>query len=71
MRNLAIERNVLVFKSLEISKKVIHNCKSFITVALHVLINQLNNIQKELSMEQKKSKNKNIQHFQTATITVV
>ena len=52
---LTIEGKVLVFKSLAISK-IVH--LSLITTVPHAIINQLNNIQKKLYMERKKSKNK-------------
>ena len=44
MRNLTIERKILVFKSLAISK-IVH--LSLITTVPHAIINQLNNIQKK------------------------
>ena len=48
-------RKTLVFKSLPISK-IVHI--SLTTKVPLTIINQLNNIQKKLYMEQKKSKNK-------------
>ena len=57
---LTIEGKVLVFKSLAISK-IVH--LSLITTVPHAIINQLNNIQKKLYMERKKSKNKTFNTF--------
>ena len=45
MRNVTIEGNVLVFKSLAIFK-IVH--LSLTTTAPHAMINQLNNIKKNL-----------------------
>ena len=57
---LTIEGKVLVFKSLAISK-IVH--LSLTTTVPHAIINQLNNIQKKLYMERKKSKNKTFNTF--------
>ena len=58
--NLIIERKVLVFNSVAIFK-IVH--VSLITTVPHTIINQLNNIQKILYMEGKKSKYKTFNSF--------
>ena len=65
MRILTTEGNVLVFKSLVISKIFY---LSLITALPHAIINQLNIIQK-LYMERKKSRTKTL-NFQTVNKTV-
>ena len=61
MRNLTIEGKGLVFKSLAIFK-IFH--QSLTTTVPQAIITQLNNIQKRLYMEQKKSKNKAFNTFE-------
>ena len=67
MRNLTTEGKILVFKSLA-NSKIVH--LSLITTVPQAIINQLNNINKTLYGTEKIQK-ENIQHFQTATRTVV
>ena len=55
MSNLTTEGKVLVFKSLAVSK-IVH--LSLITMVLHAIINQLNNIPKKFIRNGEKSKNK-------------